>query len=32
MNVTIELSDEKSAALMGEAQGLTIERWLAQIA
>ena len=34
MNVTIELSDEKAAALkaQAEAQGLTVERWLAQIA
>jgi hypothetical protein len=34
MNVTIELSDEKAAALkaQAEAQGLTVERWLEQIA
>lgn len=34
MNVTIELSDEKVAALkaQAEAQGLTVERWLEQIA
>jgi hypothetical protein len=34
MNVTIELSDEKAAALkaLAEAQGLTVERWLEQIA
>jgi hypothetical protein len=34
MNVTIELSDEKAAAVkaQAEAQGLTVERWLEQIA
>ena len=34
MNVTIELSDEKAAALQAQAdaQRLTIERWLEQIA
>ena len=34
MNVTIELSEEKAAALkaQADAQGLTIERWLEQIA
>ena len=34
MNVTIELSDEKAATLkaQAEAQGLTVERWLEQIA
>jgi hypothetical protein len=34
MNVTIELSDEKGAALkaQAESQGLTVERWLVQIA
>ena len=34
MNMTIELSDEKAAALkaQAEAQGLTVERWLEQIA
>jgi len=34
MNVTIELSDEKAAALkaQAEAHGLTVERWLEQIA
>lgn len=34
MIVTIELSDEKAAALraQAEAQGLTVERWLEQIA
>jgi hypothetical protein len=34
MNVTIELSDEQAAALkvQAEAQGLTVERWLEQIA
>jgi hypothetical protein len=34
MNVTIELSDEQAAALkvQAEAQGLTVERWLKQIA
>jgi hypothetical protein len=34
MNVTIELSDQKAAALraQAEAQGLTVERWLEQIA
>jgi len=34
MNVTIELSEEKAAALkaQAEAQGLTVERWLEQIA
>jgi hypothetical protein len=34
MNLTIELSDEKAAALkaQAEAQGLTVERWLEQIA
>jgi len=33
MNVTIELSEEKAAALkaQADAQGLTIERWLEQI-
>jgi hypothetical protein len=34
MNVTIELSEEKAASLkaQADAQGLTIERWLEQIA
>jgi len=34
MNVTIELSDEKAAVLKAraEAHGLTVERWLEQIA
>lgn len=34
MNVTIELSDEKAAVLKAQAQarGLTVERWLEQIA
>jgi hypothetical protein len=34
MNLTIELSDEKAAALkaQAEAHGLTVERWLEQIA
>ena len=34
MNVTIELSDEKAAALRAQAEalGLTVERWLEQIA
>lgn len=34
MNVTIEFSDEKAAALTAQAQarGLTVERWLEQIA
>ena len=34
MNVTIELPEEKAAALkaQADAQGLTIERWLEQIA
>ena len=34
MNVTIELSDEQAAALkvQADAQGLTVERWLEQIA
>jgi len=34
MNVTIELSDEKAAAFkrQAEAEGLTVERWLEQIA
>lgn len=34
MNVTLELSDEKAAVLkaQAEAQGLTVERWLEQIA
>ena len=34
MNVTIELSDEKAAALkaQAEAHGLTVERWLQQLA
>ena len=34
MNLTIELADEKVAALkaQAEAQGLTVERWLEQIA
>ena len=34
MNLTIELSDEQAAALkmQAEAQGLTVERWLEQIA
>jgi hypothetical protein len=34
MNLTIQLSDEKAAALkaQAEAQGLTVERWLGQIA
>lgn len=34
MNLTIELSDEKAAALkaQAEAEGLTVERWLGQIA
>ena len=34
MNVTIELSDEKAAVLkaQAQAQGLTVERWLEQIA
>jgi hypothetical protein len=34
MNVTIEFSDEKAAALSAQAQvrGLTVERWLEQIA
>jgi hypothetical protein len=34
MNVTIELSDEQVAALkvQAEAQGLTVQRWLEQIA
>ena len=34
MNVTIELSDEKAAALkaQAEAHGLTVERWLERIA
>ena len=34
MNVTMELSDEKAAALkaQAEAQGLTVGRWLEQIA
>jgi hypothetical protein len=34
MNVTIELSDEKAAAFkaQADAQGLTVERWLEQIA
>jgi hypothetical protein len=34
MTVTIELSDEKAAALraQAEAHGLTVERWLEQIA
>jgi len=34
LNVTIELSDEKAAALkaQAEAPGLTVERWLEQIA
>jgi predicted transcriptional regulator len=34
MNVTIELSDEQAAALkvQAESQGLTVERWIEQIA
>lgn len=34
MNVTIELSDQQAEALkaQAEAQGLTVERWLGQIA
>ncbi len=34
MNVTIELSEEQAAALkvQAEARGLTVERWLEQIA
>ena len=34
MNLTIDLSDEKAAALkaQAEAHGLTVERWLEQIA
>lgn len=34
MNVTIELSEEQAAALkvQAEAQGLTVERWLEQMA
>jgi hypothetical protein len=34
MNLTIELSDEKAAALraQAEARGLTVERWIEQIA
>jgi hypothetical protein len=34
MNVTIELSEEQSAALkaQSEDQGLTVERWLEQVA
>ncbi len=34
MNLTIELADEKAAVLkaQAEARGLTVERWLAQIA
>jgi hypothetical protein len=34
MNLTIELSDEKAPALKAraEARGLTVERWLEQIA
>jgi len=34
MNLTIELSDEKAAALIAEAaaHGLTVERWIEQIA
>ncbi len=34
MNLTIQLSDEKAEALRtrAEAQGLTVERWLEQIA
>lgn len=34
MNLTIELSDEKAAALKAQAaaQGLTVERWVEQIA
>ncbi len=34
MNVTIKLSDENAAALkaQADAQGLTVERWLEQIA
>ncbi len=34
MNLTIQLSDEKAEALrtQAEAQGLTVERWLEQIA
>jgi predicted transcriptional regulator len=34
MNLTIELSDEKAAALraQAEARGLTVERWVEQIA
>jgi hypothetical protein len=33
MNVTIEFSDEKAAALTAQAQarGLTVEQWLEQI-
>ncbi|PYT27649.1 MAG: hypothetical protein DMG57_17505 [Acidobacteria bacterium] len=34
MNVTIELSDEQAAVLkvQADAQGLTVERWIEQIA
>ena len=34
MNLTIELSDEKASALkaQAEARGLTVERWIEQIA
>jgi hypothetical protein len=34
MNLTIEISDEKAAALraQAEAHGLTVERWVEQIA
>jgi hypothetical protein len=34
LNLTIELSDEKAAALkaQAEARGLTVERWVEQIA
>lgn len=34
MNVTIELSEEQAAALkvQAEARGLTVERWLEQVA
>ena len=34
MNLTIELSEEKTAALraQAEARGLTVERWIEQIA